>query len=84
MAVSKQSYLVRVSDQQCSLLGEVVVNIGNYLHSDICFASTRRTDNLTKHKKRHFRPFHYNFRRFILTAKVELKFQYGSKECNSV
>lgn len=38
--------LIRMSYQQSSLLGPIMVNIGNYLNSNVRFTRTRRSDNL--------------------------------------
>ena len=47
----RKPYLIGVCDQQCSLLWEIVINIGNYLHGYICLPCTRRSYNLTKQEK---------------------------------
>lgn len=43
-------YLIRVSDDQCSLLWKVVVKIRDNLNSHICFSCSWRTNDLQRQK----------------------------------
>ena len=48
-------HLIRMSHQQCSLLWEVVINVGNDLYSYICLSCTWRPNNLGENKDKKFK-----------------------------